>query len=47
LSAAEASRAEALGTEDALVGLFRHHAQAPVEAFMEQMRERRQSVESR
>ncbi len=47
LSAAEASRAEASGTEDALVGLFRHKAQVPVEAFMEQMRERRQSVESR
>ncbi len=46
-TAAEASRAEASGTEDALVGLFRHQAQVPVEAFMEQLRERRQSVESR
>jgi DNA-binding response OmpR family regulator len=44
---AEASMKEASGTEDALVALFRHNFQLPVETFMEQIREQRQSVESR
>ncbi|MBI1740974.1 MAG: PilZ domain-containing protein [Candidatus Koribacter versatilis] len=35
------------GTEDALLELFRHKSQAPVEAFLQQMREQRHSVESR
>jgi hypothetical protein len=41
------SMTEASGPEDALVDLFRHKFQAPVESFMKQMREQRQSVESR
>jgi DNA-binding response OmpR family regulator len=41
------SMTEASGPEDALVDLFRHKFQAPVETFMKQMREQRQSVESR
>lgn len=36
----------AAGTEDALVELFRLKPQAPVEAFLQQMREQRQSVDS-
>lgn len=34
------------GTEDALVELFRYKAQVPVEAFLEQMREQRQTLQS-
>ena len=34
------------GTEDALVELFRYKAQVPVETFLEQMREQRQTLES-
>ena len=46
-SATEVSGAkEASGTEDALVDLFRHKFQAPVETFLEQMQEQRQSIES-
>jgi ActR/RegA family two-component response regulator len=41
------SASESTGNEDALVDLFRHKFQVPVEAFMEQMREQRQSGESR
>ena len=37
---------EASSTEDALVDLFRHKFQVPVDAFLQQMREQRQSVES-
>lgn len=33
-------------SEDALVDLFRHKFQVPVESFLEQMREQRQSVDS-
>ncbi len=35
------------GTEDALLDLFRHKSQIPVDAFLEQMREQRQTLESR
>jgi c-di-GMP-binding flagellar brake protein YcgR len=35
------------GTEDALLELFRHKSQAPVENFLEQMREQRHTMESR
>ena len=46
-SATEASRTnEVSGTEDALVDLFRHKFQVPVETFLEQMREQRHAVES-
>jgi hypothetical protein len=38
--------AEVSGSEDALVDLFRNKFQVPVETFLEQMREQRQSVES-
>jgi DNA-binding response OmpR family regulator len=44
LGTAAASKAKGSGPEDALVDLFRHKFQIPVETFMEQMRERRQSV---
>ena len=37
---------EFLGSEDALVDLFRQKFQSPVEAFLQQMREQRQSVEA-
>ncbi len=46
-SATEVSGAkEASETEDALIDLFRHKFQAPVETFLEQMQEQRQSIES-
>ncbi len=45
--AAQASATEVSGTEDTLVDLFRHQFQVPVETFLQQMREQRQSVESR
>ena len=35
-----------LGAEDSLVDLFRHQFQVPVETFLQQMREQRQSVET-
>lgn len=35
------------GTEDALLELFRHKSQVPVENFLEQMREQRHTMESR
>lgn len=38
--------AEIPATEDALVDLFRHKFQVPVDTFLQQMREQRQSVES-
>lgn len=41
------SATEASGTEDTLVDLFRNQFQVPVETFLEQMREQRQSMESR
>ena len=47
LAMAVASKTEVSGSEDALVDLFRHKFQIPVEAFMEQMRGTRQSVASR
>jgi PilZ domain len=47
LDTAEASKTGVSGAEDALVELFRHKFQVPVEAFMKQMREQRQSGESR
>jgi hypothetical protein len=34
------------GTDDALVDLFRHQFQAPVETFLQQMREQRHSIET-
>jgi DNA-binding response OmpR family regulator len=37
---------EASGPDDALVDLFRHQFQAPVETFLQQMREQRQSIET-
>jgi DNA-binding response OmpR family regulator len=37
---------EGLGTEDALVDLFRQKYQVPVESFLQQMREQRQGVEA-
>ena len=33
--------------EDALLDLFRHKSQIPVDAFLEQMREQRHTLESR
>ena len=42
-----ASETEVSGTDDALVDLFRHKFQVPVETFLQQMREQRQAVESR
>jgi DNA-binding response OmpR family regulator len=50
--ATQASATEASGTnavsesEDALIDLFRHKFEVPVETFLQQMREQRQSVES-
>ena len=44
-----ANQAAALGasrSEDALVDLFRHKFQVPVDSFLQQMREQRQSVDS-
>ncbi|MGA3087777.1 MAG: PilZ domain-containing protein [Terriglobales bacterium] len=40
------SETEASEVEDALVDLFRHEFQAPVEIFLQQMREQRQSIDS-
>jgi hypothetical protein len=40
------SKTEVSGTEDTLVDLFRNQFQAPVETFLEQMREQRQSMDS-
>ena len=37
---------EAPGADDALVDLFRHQFKAPVETFLQQMREQRQSMET-
>ncbi len=46
-SASEASGTnQPAGAEDALVDLFRHQFQIPVETFLQQMREQRQSLES-
>jgi DNA-binding response OmpR family regulator len=45
-SASQSFSTEISGSDDALVDLFRHKFQVPVEAFLEQMREQRQSVES-
>jgi len=42
----QSSETETSGTEDPLVDLFRHKFQVPVESFLEQMREQRQSIES-
>ena len=44
LAMSQASTTEVSGTEDALVDLFRHQFRAPVETFLEQMREQRQST---
>jgi len=43
----QSSATEVPGNEDALVDLFRHKFQVPVETFLQEMREQRQSVESR
>jgi DNA-binding response OmpR family regulator len=45
-SATQASTTEVPGNRDALVDLFRHKFQVPVETFLQQMREQRQSVEA-
>jgi ActR/RegA family two-component response regulator len=46
-SADDSIRAEASENKDPLVGLFRHNFQVPVETFLQQMREQRQSIGSR
>jgi len=46
LATSQASATQVSGTEDALVDLFRHKFQVPVETFLEQMREQRHAVES-
>ena len=43
----QSSANEVSGTEDTLVDLFRNQFQVPVETFLEQMREQRQSMDSR
>jgi hypothetical protein len=45
-SADQAFGTEASGSEDTLVDLFRQKFQMPVETFLQQMREQRQSAES-
>ena len=45
-STAQASATEVPGNEDALVDLFRQKFQMPVDTFLQQMREQRQSVEA-
>jgi hypothetical protein len=45
-SAGQTSETAHSGNEDALVDLFRHKFQVPVESFLQQMREQRQSVET-
>jgi c-di-GMP-binding flagellar brake protein YcgR len=47
LAAFQASAIEVSGTEDTLVDLFRQKFQAPVETFLQQMREQRQAAETR
>jgi hypothetical protein len=47
LATSPAPENEGSGTDDALVDLFRHKFQVPVETFLQQMREQRQAVESR
>jgi hypothetical protein len=42
----QSSAVEVSGTEDTLVDLFRNQFQVPVETFLEQMREQRQSMDS-
>jgi len=42
----QSSKTEVSGTEDTLVDLFRNQFQVPVETFLEQMREQRQSMDS-
>ena len=42
----QSSVTEVPGNEDALVDLFRHKFQVPVETFLQEMREQRQAVES-
>jgi c-di-GMP-binding flagellar brake protein YcgR len=46
-SPGENSTDSPLRTEDALLDLFRHKSQIPVDAFLKQMREQRHSLESR
>jgi len=46
VDAFQASATKVSGTEDALVDLFRRKFEVPVETFLQQMRERRQSIES-
>ncbi len=43
----EGSTDSPTGPEDALLDLFRHKSEIPVDAFLEQMREQRQTLESR
>jgi hypothetical protein len=42
----QSSATQVPGNEDALVDLFRHKFQVPVETFLQQMREQRQAVET-
>jgi len=46
-SSIEAYTDSLTGPEDALLDLFRQKSQIPVDAFLEQMREQRHSLESR
>jgi DNA-binding response OmpR family regulator len=45
VAAFQASASKVSGSEDALVDLFRHKFEVPVESFLEQMREQRQSAQ--
>jgi hypothetical protein len=46
-SPGQSSTDSPIRTEDALLDLFRHKSQIPVDAFLEQMREQRHTLESR
>ena len=46
-SPGENSTDSTIGPQDSLLDLFRHKSQIPVDAFLEQMREQRHSLESR
>jgi hypothetical protein len=44
-SPSEGSNDSPTGPEDALLDLFRHKSQIPIDAFLEQMREQRQTMD--
>jgi hypothetical protein len=46
VNAIPASASKVSGSGDALLDLFRRKFEVPVETFLQQMRERRQSIES-